>query len=459
MTATPSPVLFPNPAVPAAGFAIAGYDSDSTLALRETLQANHNDTHGYFNRQLKFQNHIPHHLLAIWSFGANREALEATYKHELKEQTLIFDSPSNISAENYHEHLGDDNYYKAYLAFFRDEVQVKGTRAVLHEYVFSPKANTPNASPSKAISRFLDNLIHPMIHIGYGLEYSLPGLVVEGLTLAATLDGKRVDALYPSSLFSDEAAVGPGEHAFDILQHIIDDPSYDNTNKDFNPESFLEDTINSHGDALGKLAAEWLGASPNIDAKIEEVLWACSLLYAVNGTSKASPDAAIYADFFLMHLVTSSLFIPSFIPHLSIEAQRVLLQSYFTTVLVVWVSRGRRALDIVAFYSKTTVNPKQPCLTATRPKWALSSSTNPWFGIMQNSIYHPDDHLCKIQRAFAYNAHRFGATPEGIFKSKLREVEKLDGTIFIRAAGLTATRTSQLSDAGSKFVWDFAWVA
>lgn len=53
--AAPSPVLFPEPAVPTAGFAIAGYDSDSTLALRETLQDNHDETHGYFNRQLKFQ--------------------------------------------------------------------------------------------------------------------------------------------------------------------------------------------------------------------------------------------------------------------------------------------------------------------------------------------------------------------------------------------------------------------
>lgn len=160
-----------------------------------------------------------------------------------------------------------------------------------------------------------------------------------------------------------------------------------------------------------------------------------------------------------MHLVTSSLFLPSFIPHLSSQAQGLLLESYFTTVLAVWVSRGRQALDIGAFYSKTTSNPEQPCLTVTRPKWALSNSTNPWFGIMQNSIYHPDDHLCKIQRAFAYNAHRFGTTPKGSFKSKLRDAELLDGTLFIRAAGLTATRTTQLSDAGEKFVWDFAWVA
>lgn len=116
-----------------------------------------------------------------------------------------------------------------------------------------------------------------------------------GLTLAATLDGKRVDALYSDSLFN-EAAAGPGVHAFDVLQRIIDDASF---GRGINPDTFLQDTISTHGVALGKLAAEWLGASPDIDVKIGEVLWTCSLLYAVNGTSKASADTAIYADFFL----------------------------------------------------------------------------------------------------------------------------------------------------------------
>ncbi len=52
---------------------------------------------------------------------------------------------------------------------------------LLDEFVFSPSANGENEKLSKAISRFMDNLVHPMIHIGYGLEFGIPGLVVEGM--------------------------------------------------------------------------------------------------------------------------------------------------------------------------------------------------------------------------------------------------------------------------------------
>lgn len=30
------------------------------------------------------------------------------------------------------------------------------------------------------LNRFLDGLMHPMIHVGHGLEFGLPGTVAEG---------------------------------------------------------------------------------------------------------------------------------------------------------------------------------------------------------------------------------------------------------------------------------------
>jgi hypothetical protein len=56
-------------------------------------------------------------------------------------------------------------------------------------------------------------------------------------------------------------------------------------------------------------------------------------------------------------------------------------------------------------------------------------------------LVHPDDHLCKIQRSLSEYASHFGNTPAGTFSgTELKDAELIDGTLFIRAAGLTAAR-------------------
>jgi hypothetical protein len=76
-------------------------------------------------------------------------------------------------------------FYKAYLTFFTKVVQELGPDAALEKYVFSPEANwdstdkTGNKHP-EMLNRFNSGLVHPMIHAGYGLEFKLPGMVMEG---------------------------------------------------------------------------------------------------------------------------------------------------------------------------------------------------------------------------------------------------------------------------------------
>ncbi len=67
------------------------------------------------------------------------------------------------------------------------------------------------------------------------------------------------------------------------------------------------------------------------------------------------------------------------------------------------------------------------------PTWNLPSVPNPWFAIIQQAAVHPDDHLCKIQRAFVHYATLYGARPRGepdFSQTELKGAEKLDGTLF-----------------------------
>lgn len=71
--------------------------------------------------------------------------------------------------------------------FFTCYVQEKGFSAALEDFIFSPKANLgtneaqlPVDKQPHMLSRLLTGVLHPMIHTGYGAEFYLPGMIVEG---------------------------------------------------------------------------------------------------------------------------------------------------------------------------------------------------------------------------------------------------------------------------------------
>ncbi|PIL32609.1 hypothetical protein GSI_05312 [Ganoderma sinense ZZ0214-1] len=61
-----------------------------------------------------------------------------------------------------------------------------------------------------------------------------------------------------------------------------------------------------------------------------------------------------------MHLVTSVIFLPSCAAHFSPGSLCLLVRAYFATSLAVYISRGRPALPLAAFYAGTTARPKTP---------------------------------------------------------------------------------------------------
>ena len=82
-------------------------------------------------------------------------------------------------------------YYDAYLAFFTDYLQSHSPTEALERFVFSPAYNfrselAADGRDSKEkvqpqmLSRLLAGLIHPFIHLAYGLEFGLLGQTAQG---------------------------------------------------------------------------------------------------------------------------------------------------------------------------------------------------------------------------------------------------------------------------------------
>ena len=164
-----------------------------------------------------------------------------------------------------------------------------------------------------------------------------------------------------------------------------------------------------------------------------------------------------------MHLVTSSIFLSTIVQSLSPRSSTLLLRSYFGLTLTWYLAQGRPALPLRDFYAATTAFPSPPgTASLVSPSPAEGTLTpdvaapNPWLPIVQTTLVHPGEHVCKTQRALMHGATLYGArTPEDFKGTELEgAAEVLDATLFIRIAGLTADRMGWMKEGEKTGEWD-----
>lgn len=446
-----------------------GCNLESLTAMRHVLIDNHTRHHIFFNN-MKFHNHVTHRALAIYALGGSGLVIEAMYKQDSKTQRPAFVSPHPVTTQNFFDHLGDENYFEAYTTFFTKAIEEKGASATLDEFIFSEKYNFQPGRDAKSqpemLYRFVDGVLHPLIHCGYGVEFGLKGMLAEGLSLAA-MHNTHIPGFLPPSMFvaqpndgigavmnsfaslvldSQSSAMplkapsGQDTHALSILARVLKDPSLASKG----PLDFARqypDTLVAHGDRIREHVQKWtvdLSKPGEIERKMEECIWTSSVMYALGGWRNG-----FTADFFLMHMVTSSAFLPSLVAYLSPRAQVLLLRAYLSTAIAWFVVCGRPSLNFKSFFESTSTVPNPPNSPAVPPVEGIpaqdAQTPNPFLPLVQSSIMHPNDHHPKIQRAFAHFSTIYGARPKGYFAgTELDGAEELDGSLFVRAAVLTA---------------------
>ncbi|KAG9308627.1 hypothetical protein JVU11DRAFT_11735 [Chiua virens] len=426
-----------------------------------------------------------HHLLAIYALGASAPVINAAYEDtHLDHLRVAFVAPNKVTItdDTFTDYLGNDHYYNAYLDYFHRVVLQPGANIsdILEKYIFSSHYNvrTPKQGTEQPemLNRFLEILIHPIIHVGYGAEFGIMGLIAEGLAwtsvhpAGATTPINRLLFTQRTTPISELEKQEPGWmpkaglrlRALNILTLMLRDPRFFG-NRTLDKHEFAA-MLESHGEIFVKYGELWdcqIETQEDLEARMEELIWAAMLMYGVG--SWDGNEAEYRADFFTAHIVTSVLFIPTICAYLSRESQMKLLRAHFLTSITWWVVRGRPSFALKDFTSR----PLPPVPNAPSSKYsntlpgtlptpaacALSSTTpyagnaNPWYAILADALVHPNEHLCKVQRALAhfnllYGHREAGSVLESLSKDGVDvnpEYGYLDGSVFLRTAWLTAS--------------------
>ncbi|WWD17510.1 hypothetical protein CI109_101951 [Kwoniella shandongensis] len=512
-----------------------GVTWESTQAVREVLEEN---DRGYdiYERRRFAHNHFSHSVLTRYALGAPAKALRDTWEHDKKHLVSLDPSgsdrkdvdekkvPEKIDRDNWgdRKYIGVKGNYSRYLTFFHTEIDRMGPIRTVDKYIFAPDANWrpfklengEECEGPKMIDRLMAGVLHPFIHVGFGLEFGDRVVLAEGLAetaihqdeitgrlitpeyleqLSKPVDPSTAHTRRPARDVSSEDDLQPstsreprlGRSILEI--YAIMTTSEKTTPPKYDPDSMINDkliaaTEDGRAQALRELVEQWSLCDEELadgkagwERKYEEIAVFVTLLACGTGRQRHEPRV----DFFLMHALTSSIFLPSYLPHLSIPNRRTLLRSYLLAVLHTSLSRGRPHLnpELVMSYDAFPVSPNTDggLKQLKDARQALGEpqnkeSRNPWLSLTEKSLAYPDSHVPKSIRSLVYFSSLYGATPPGNFigtyltggqtHETIKGMSKVDGSLFIRAAGAIMSQVGKGEEAEwdrSALGYDEAW--
>ena len=211
----------------------------------------------------------------------------------------------------------------------------------------------------------------------------------------------------------------------------------------------------------------------DLESKVEECIWVSTLLLASTGKEGRKPRL----DFFLMHLVTSSLFLQPFFTVLENPAHKIaLLNTYIPALVLITLTRGRPRINPELLMSYTDI-PRPPGSSQQQQQQQPNSTSlgnpqndtdyNPWPAIIEAVQYHHDSHVPKTLRTLIFASQKYGDKAPGTAIGAFRHhgdsgaaaethkgSGKMDGTIFVRAAGMVMDTLGWVSYGQKEGSWD-----
>lgn len=187
--------------------------------------------------------------------------------------------------------------------------------------------------------------LHPLIHIGFGIEFRQPAIIAEALAQGAVHAARDANFL----LSVERAATGSNSKTLTELIHEI------RADKEIAAAQKYEDAqemgvVDRAPDAILKYVKLWSVGPGELEKKTAEMIDA-AMYYTM---SAQKPPKQVRMDFFYMHAVNSSIFFPTFNeqPWLSDASKRRLLlfKGYLDLILYATMGCPELLMDEVTNY-------------------------------------------------------------------------------------------------------------
>ena len=148
-------------------------------------------------------------------------------------------------------YLGKERYYHDYLEYFRGEIDKNGYAQVINEYCLKGDERADDM-----LVRLHAGFLHPMIHLGFGIEFRQPAIIAEALAQAAVHDSW----IGPFMLGAEKAAASSGSKGEPMVE-LLDEVR---ANKKLSSAAEWDDSnkirdgilVRAPGEMIG-IAAKW----------------------------------------------------------------------------------------------------------------------------------------------------------------------------------------------------------
>jgi hypothetical protein len=189
--------------------------------------------------------------------------------------------------DRFKTYLGKEKYYHDFLVFFQKEMEAIGWQEVLNKYLF---ANDERANDM--LSRLYAGFLHPIIHLGFGIEFQQPAIMAEALAQTAVHDN------WMASLFlgcekaaeANRGKDGPKKTIVQLLEEARNNEKLRTAAHWEDGNKIREGILRRAPEEMIKLASQYTISDDSLEVKTAEMINAAGPSTPFSLTSSTKPS-------------------------------------------------------------------------------------------------------------------------------------------------------------------------
>ncbi|KAI9731932.1 MAG: hypothetical protein M1834_004383 [Cirrosporium novae-zelandiae] len=420
---------------------------ESAKKTSELLQDNHEKYHIFFNES-GFHNHIVHHLLTLYALGASPSTIQYGYDLNRGHQRPQFPVSEKVVEDMSHgplsQYLGKEKHYHDFVTFFQREIDVHGCENVVNRFLFRG-----DEQANDLLGRMFAGFLHPIIHLGFGIEFQQPAIIAEALAQAAVHTTWTGEYLLAAEATATKIDNPTSKSLFQLLDEARADKKLSSSAHWDDGNKIRDGIMVRAPDEMLQLVAQYNVKPAQLEEKTAEMINAA--VYFAGAAQR--PPKQVKFDFFFMHCVNCSIFFPTFLHQswIDLAAKCRLLEWKGRLDLAMYVSR--RSPDLLVEEIVKYV-PKHP------GSWEEAI-------VPRACRFEDDGHASKLVRALAngervckpFEEEKKGFRIKGDMWLQLGHMVRLELTLGVSVCVLLAI--DSVEDTGEDWVrsagFDEAW--